>query len=259
MMRRLEMNDSKDERDEALLARFATHGDRDAAGVLVERHQRAAYDLAFRILRVESDAADATQSAFLNLLRGAARFREGAALRTWLYRIVVNEALKLRAARERRTTVESPIDETFAAPSPDRDRLLAALDREVDALDDAHRLPILLHYYRGLGYDEAASVLGCAPGTVGSRLAAAREKLRARLAALGVVVAVPDLESSLRASRPPRSTRRCRCSPRRRSRRARWSGGFRGPRGARSSRRASRWSRCRADLPLRRARWTRPR
>lgn len=203
------MADEADDRDEALLARFAKQGDRDAAGRLVLRHHRAAYDLAFRILRTETDAADATQAAFLKVLQSAASFRETAAFRTWLYRIVVNEALKHRAASERRRTMETPIDrheETLASPDAEHDRLLAALDREVDDLDDAHRMPVLLHYYRGLSYDEAAAVLDCAPGTVGSRLAAAREKLRTRLAAFGVAAAVPDLEKWLRAvpaSEPP--------------------------------------------------------
>ncbi len=187
-------------RDEALLGRFAERADREALGALVERYRDAVYDLAFRILRSESDAADATQAAFLSVLRSAKRFRGTASVRTWLYRIALNEALKLRTIRERRRRMERPIsDSRPATADSERERWLAALDLEVDALPEAYRLPVLLHYYRGLSYDEAANVLECAPGTVGSRLATARERLRERLAPLGLAAAVPDLDRALRA------------------------------------------------------------
>jgi hypothetical protein len=74
---------------------------------------------------------------------------------------------------------------------------MEALDRAVDALPDIYKVPVLLHYQRGLSYDEVAAVVGCAPGTVASRLATAREKMKESLSAMGALAILPGWEALL--------------------------------------------------------------
>ncbi|MBL8693547.1 MAG: sigma-70 family RNA polymerase sigma factor [Planctomycetes bacterium] len=198
--------------DSELLRRFVVEQDHAAAAALVERWQRPVYDLVLRIVRHEADAADATQAAFLAALRGARGFRGEAAFGTWLYRIAVNEAHRQLRQRPRRTAMEPDVESLPTPSSEDTARhreRLDALEREVAALPEAQRLAVALHYQRGLRYEEVAEVLGIAPGTVASRLAAARERLKARLAAAKVAAAAAwDLEADLRVGawhEPPAS------------------------------------------------------
>src|SRR5262249_19873103 len=100
----------------------------------------------------------------------------------WLYGVAWRTARKARAASARRRVREKPLRDV-AVPSSDAPwrELLPALDEEVSRLPDKYRVPIVLCYFRGNTHAEAARPLGLAEGTVASRLARARERLRRRL------------------------------------------------------------------------------
>src|SRR5439155_26805451 len=111
--------------------------------------------------------------------------RRGAALAAWLCRVAFRISVRLRANRRRRNHVRLP--EVEAPPIPPADAgLQAALDAEIDRLPEMFRRVFVLCYLNGQTTAEAARALGCPRGTVLSRLATARKRLRRRLAHRGL-------------------------------------------------------------------------
>src|SRR5690349_24858024 len=113
--------------DAAIVAK-ARSGDSDAYRVLVERHSRALFRLAFRMTGNESDAEDVVQESFLRAYRQLGKFDERASFGTWLYRIAVNCALDLVRSKKRRAeqqpaedSREDPVSLTASShPGPER-------------------------------------------------------------------------------------------------------------------------------------------
>src|SRR5690242_9036476 len=114
--------------DETAVAK-ARAGDADAFRVLVERHSRPLFRLAFRMTGNEQDAEDVVQETLLRVYRRIERFDERSSFRTWLYRITVNCSLDLVRARKRRSEqsalkrdeMDDPLESLAAtAPTPDR-------------------------------------------------------------------------------------------------------------------------------------------
>jgi RNA polymerase sigma factor (sigma-70 family) len=169
---------------------LARGGDSAAFGVLVQRYQEAAFHLAYVIVGEASEAEDVAQDAFLKAYVALPRFRTEAPFRPWLLQIVANEARNRRRSAGRRAhlTMRVAADEvssTRTAPSPEsialakeqRNALLAA----VDALRDEDRLAIAGRYFLDLSEGEIADMLGCARGTVKSRVSRGLARLRERL------------------------------------------------------------------------------
>src|ERR1041385_4359215 len=102
--------------DAAIVAR-ARAGDADAFRVLVERHSRALFRLAFRMTGNESDAEDVVQETFLRAYRQLSKFDDRASFGTWLYRIAANCSLDLIRVRKRRNQQHEPAAEE-GAPDP---------------------------------------------------------------------------------------------------------------------------------------------
>ncbi len=182
-------------REAALIQRCAL-GDDDACGELVGEHQRMVYQLGMQLLGDHNEALDLSQEVFLRVFRTIHRFRGQSALRTWIYRIVVNQARnRLRWWRRRNRAQQVSLEEhvrhhgDVPAPdnptSPDRafgqKQLASSIRGALEALPFEQKTAIVLREIDGLSYDEIASSLGVAVGTVKSRLARARESLRARL------------------------------------------------------------------------------
>ena len=182
-------------REAALIQRCAA-GDEDACSELVAEHQRMVYQLSLNLLGDHNEALDLSQEVFLRVFRTLHGFRGQSALRTWIYRIVVNQARnRQRWWRRRHRAQQVSLDEHISvhgelpAPgnggSPDRilgqkqlaERIRASLDR----LPFDQRTAIVLREIDGLSYEEIGFSLGIAVGTVKSRLARAREALRAHL------------------------------------------------------------------------------
>ena len=180
---------------ESALIQRCTQGDEDAYAELVDCHQRMVYQLAVHLLGDHNEALDLSQEVFLKIFRTIDGFRGQSSLRTWIYRIVVNQAKnRQRFWRRRHREQQVSLDEHIRSNGelraggllePDRvlgQKVLAEqLQEALDALPFDQRSAIVLREVDGLSYEEIAFSMGVALGTVRSRLARARETLRARL------------------------------------------------------------------------------
>jgi RNA polymerase sigma-70 factor (ECF subfamily) len=181
-------------REASLVQRCAAR-DEDACAELVAEHQRMVYQLSLNLLNDHNEALDLSQEVFLRVFRTVHSFRGHSSLRTWIYRIVVNQARNRqrwwrRRHRQQQVSLDQHIQEHGDLPErvdsgPDRlvgqkqlaERIRVALDR----LPFDQKTAIVLREIDGLSYDEIGFSLGIAVGTVKSRLARAREGLRAQL------------------------------------------------------------------------------
>ena len=176
--------------DEAELVDRARRGDEEAYAELVQRHADLAFRTAYLICGSAADAEEAAQDGFVAAHRALPRFRGGAPLRPWLLRIVANAARNRRRSAGRRAEAGRRLADSLrvadAAPSPERvaedAEERAALLRAVTALEDADREVIACRYFLQLSVAETAAVLGCAEGTVKSRLSRALGRLRDAMA-----------------------------------------------------------------------------
>src|SRR5262245_5809792 len=177
--------------DARLLERWLDARDEAAFELLVWRHGPAVLGLCRRLLADAHDVEDAFQATFLALVRKAGSIGRQEAVGGWLYRVAYRVALRARAASARRRR-ETALPELPAPPAPDdlawRD-LRPVLDEEVERLPGRLRSAFVLCCVEGLSQEEAAGRLGCAPGTVSSRLTRARQWLRRRLARRGIAPA----------------------------------------------------------------------
>jgi RNA polymerase sigma factor (sigma-70 family) len=174
--------------DGQLLERFIRQRDAAALEVLIWRHGPMVLGVCRRLLRQSSDVEDAFQATFLVFLRKARSIRTHKALGGWLYRVAVRTALRARAAAARRTALEQKTEARAPEPAANLTgpELRPVLDEEINRLPDRYRVPVVLCYLEGKTKEEAARLLGCPPGTVSSRLARARARLRPRLARRGL-------------------------------------------------------------------------
>ena len=164
---------------------------------LLIRFQQPVYALALRLLDDQSEASDVVQEVFLKVFRNVGSFRGQSTLKTWIYRITVNEAHNARRwfFRHRRAEVEldkNP-DESrnWKEIIPDRSRspFDAAFDGEQHIMIEAalkrinpiFREAVALRDISDLAYEEIAEILGVSLGTVKSRILRGREALREEL------------------------------------------------------------------------------
>ncbi|MBM3983894.1 MAG: RNA polymerase sigma factor, partial [Planctomycetes bacterium] len=175
--------------DAQLVENFVARRDQASFEVLVWRHGAMVLALCRRVLRDAHEAEDAFQAAFLVFARKAGAIGRGAAVGPWLYKVAYRVALRMRATAAKRGAPAEPV-EVPAPPGPDPDwnDLRPVLDDEIARLPEKFRAPFVLCYLEGRTNEEAAEVLGCPKGTVLSRLARGRERLRARLARRGVAL-----------------------------------------------------------------------
>jgi RNA polymerase sigma-70 factor, ECF subfamily len=181
-------------REAALIQRCAA-GDESAFAEIVAEHQRMVWQLAVNLLGDRDEALDLSQDVFIRVFRTIGQFRGQSALRTWIYRIAVNQARnRHRFWRRRRRSDQISLDahveahgdfQCGAEVGPDRilaqKELATRLQDALDALPFDQRTAIVLREVDGLSYDEIAFSLGVAVGTVKSRLTRARQTLRAGL------------------------------------------------------------------------------
>ncbi|HEX8068964.1 MAG TPA: sigma-70 family RNA polymerase sigma factor [Pyrinomonadaceae bacterium] len=179
-------------------------GDAAAFDFLVRERTPDIYALLYRLTEDAEEARDLTQETFLQAFRAIQHFRGEADLRTWLYRIAVNQARnRWRWWRRRRRSATVSLDATdedherpLAARLPDERSVNpeeAALTRERErmlmqalrALSRVYREVVVLRDVEGLSYEEVAATLELSVGTVKSRLSRGRAELRRRLAGFG--------------------------------------------------------------------------
>jgi RNA polymerase sigma-70 factor (ECF subfamily) len=157
----------------------ARDGDGRAFVEIVRRHDRGLRRLAYRLLGDREMMDDVLQDAYLSAFAALRDFRGHASPRTWLYRIVYNACID--CLRRRRPPSASPF-RPAATPDPSENAdLRLTLADALAALPAEERAAVLLVGVEGLSYEAAASVIGVAPGTIGSRLSRARAALRRAL------------------------------------------------------------------------------
>ena len=174
-------------------------GEAKAFDLLVTRYSNDVYALLYRITEDAEEAGDLMQETFLNALKAIKNFRGEADLKTWLFRIAINESrnrFRWWKRRKRESTIsldatigtgETTLGETFSSSekSPEENVLQrereAKLRRALSELPDIFRETIVLCDIEGLSYEEIASVLQINIGTVKSRIARGREELRKKL------------------------------------------------------------------------------
>ena len=179
--------------DEPSLIHSAQRGDLDAFNTLVLTYQDTVFNTALRILGDEDLAADASQEAFLSAFRSIASFR-GGSFKAWLMRTVTNACYdELRRQKRRPTTpLEPDIDDGYEMETPrwladpaltpeqmaEADELEHAIQHCLDTLPADFRVVVVLADIQGLDYIEVASAVRVPLGTIKSRLARARLRLR---------------------------------------------------------------------------------
>lgn len=174
-------------------------GDVEAFGILVERHQRKMFNIAYRMTGDYDEAGEIVQEAFLSAFRAIKKFRGEATFTTWMTGIVINHAKnRLKKMRTRAhfepVSLDDPSDAydgnpRFDPPSAGMSALerLEKKDREeavqesINSLDEEYREVLILRDIQEFSYEEIGAILKIPDGTVKSRISRARDALRERV------------------------------------------------------------------------------
>lgn len=184
---------------DALLVERLKAGEEEAYETLLARFQQPIYNLCYRLVNDPADAADVVQEVFLKVFRSVDNFRGQSTLKTWIYRIAVNEAYNHRRwfSRHRKQEVGLDTEDDSSRPwlesisDPARDPYELALNEErhqlietsLREINSDFRAAVILRDLEDLSYEEIADVLQISLGTVKSRILRGRESLRRVLAA----------------------------------------------------------------------------
>jgi RNA polymerase sigma-70 factor (ECF subfamily) len=186
--------------DAQLVSRFNS-GDESAFAEIMNRHKARIFAAAMALLRNHADAEEITQDTFVRAHRGFARFRGDSSVATWLHRIAVNLARNrywyfFRRRRHATLSLDASVgeegDSTFSdllstvdpdpAQETSRNEFVGAVETCMEKLEPSHRRILTMRSVLDQSYEEIAAALGINVGTVKSRIARARERLRNRLA-----------------------------------------------------------------------------
>jgi RNA polymerase sigma factor (sigma-70 family) len=193
--------------DAQLLEHFTRQGDEAAFTALVERHGPMVLGVCRRVLRHAHDADDAFQATFLLLARKARSLSQPELLGRWLYGVAYRTALKARGVAVRRRLRQRPLEDVAAHDDDAITRLdlRPVLDDAIGRLPPRYRVPVILCYLEGLTNAQAARQIGCPVGTVATRLARARDRLRTRLTRRGLALSAGLVATGIaEALSPPR-------------------------------------------------------
>jgi len=201
--------------DDVCLVEGLRNGDALAYEQLISRFQQPVYSLVYRLVNDSSDASDVVQEVFLKVFRCIGGFRGQSSLKTWIYRIAVNEAHNHRRwfGRHKKQEVALDAEEDNAIsyqgilPDPGGSPYDLMLSREhqdlleqgLQQLNPIFRSAVVLRDVEDLSYEEIAEVLNVSMGTVKSRILRGREALRKNLA--GRLEPSPILDWTRRAGR----------------------------------------------------------
>ncbi len=183
---------------EARLISRLRSGELVAFEELVAHFERPVFALCYRLLGDSEEARDAAQETFLKVYRGLGSFRGEAGLKTWIYRIAINQAMNQKRwwrRRHRDETISLDITrgqgDTLGnllpgrASSPEAQAISSERERcimrALDEIKQEYRIALILREIEELSYEEIAQTLGISIGTVKSRIARGREELRRRV------------------------------------------------------------------------------
>ncbi len=155
-------------------------GDRAAFEGLVDKYQKAVYNLALRMVQRPEDAEDVAQAAFVKAYEKLRTYKPEYRFFSWLYRIAVNESLDFLEERKRFTALEDAGDVASdeGVDPGDSERASAQLEAALQELKPDYRAVVVLKHLEGLAYDEIARILQISEKKVKSRLFSARQILR---------------------------------------------------------------------------------
>ena len=166
--------------DEELFAAFMK-GDDASLGALARKHEPALLGLARGLLHGRGEhAADVVQSAWLRVIRYRHTFSGRSTFKTWMYRIVINEARAVSTKIARMKSQDRAFEPTQRDDTADAFEI-GAVRAALDELTQGQRETLLLCYHGGISHAQAAAILQIPLGTLKSRLNAALVALRARL------------------------------------------------------------------------------
>lgn len=176
---------------DAECVRRIQRGETETFEILVRRHEKAIFNLVYRMLGDYDDAAEIAQEVFLSAYRAIGQFRGDANFSTWLYRIALNHASTRRKSTSLRQRRLVPIDDTELvdnvelgpAETLEKKELRQRVQRALNELQPEDAMVILLRDLQDIAYEDVARVLNIPVGTVKSRLHRARQALKARLTA----------------------------------------------------------------------------
>jgi RNA polymerase sigma factor (sigma-70 family) len=183
------MNDLTTLTDGQLLKEFVEKGNQGAFAIVVERHTRMVLAVCRSVLG--SDAEDAAQATFVALAKKASSLSGKLSVGAWLHHVAHCVAVsayrsnKSRAIRERKV---AEMTDTVTTDESGDNEVLALVNRELDAMPEKYRHPLVLFHLENASLESAARLLACPLQTVGTRLARGREMLRKRLLRHGVTV-----------------------------------------------------------------------
>jgi RNA polymerase sigma factor (sigma-70 family) len=189
--------------DAELLERFVAGRDEAAEAAfaaLVERHGVMVLGVCRRVLGNRDEAEDAFQATFLVLARKAAAIARREQLANWLHGVARRAALDARARASRQKAREKRLGAMLPVEPPDQtmtNELRTILDEELARLPERHRAAIVLCELEGMSRREAAARLGISEGTLSSRLARAKSRLRDRLTRRGFALSTAALTAVL--------------------------------------------------------------
>ena len=179
------MDDMLQERADEGLALCAANGDREAFGVLLERHYGLVLGVGMRLLGNRAEAEDLAQDVCIGLARKIRSFRGEAKFTTWLYQVVLNagrDALRRRGTRAQAQSDFAQLDALNRAGEADRAAQAHWLRQALAALKPDLRETAILVLDQGLTHAEAGEVLGVSETTISWRLHEIRKALKAQAA-----------------------------------------------------------------------------
>ena len=177
---------------ELALIRAMQRGDQEAFAKVLAAYEKQVYNLCLRMTANHEDAADLTQEAFLKVWRGVGNYKFESSFSTWIFRLTSNVCIDFLRSKKRRPTISltqeeeqdgaAELEVPDAAPLPEEQLLQRERQREIAAamtqLDEEFRMILTLRVLEDLSYEQIAEVMDLKVGTVKSRLARARTKLK---------------------------------------------------------------------------------
>ncbi len=177
--------------DEKILIERVLTGELDAFADLIERNQKMVYNLCLRMVTNQADAEDLAQEAFLKAWKGLRFYKFESSFSTWLYRLTSNVCIDFLRRQKRRSAMsfsvsdeDNALELQIADPEPGPEEQAIQRDDQntiagaMEQLDEEYRLILTLRTVEELSYEQIAHILDVKVGTVKSRLARARNKLR---------------------------------------------------------------------------------
>lgn len=143
---------------------------------MAKENQEEFYKLAYSYVKNEQDALDVVGESIYKALNSLGKLRERRYIKTWFYRILINESITV-LRKNKAVVLDTPFIETIAESALDKDEIMD-LYNSLDKLDEKYKTVVILRYMRGMPIDEIAEVLNMNSNTVKTRLKRGVDKLK---------------------------------------------------------------------------------